>query len=273
MIALVQCTHNNRRLLKKASTFLISAFVLSGLAACGDRRLPCEPRDVLATKKETTDLFPVPQAIPEGRSPKKLQVFLDYSASMRGFLPEQSAPDDEANMRQILQNLQSLQASEMPKNSNKDGGVANERKYNASYYAFGGVTATAPNVAICGDGATYSPSGAILRTRFPDNFEFCEFSANQFLSRAGNGRNYRANRTDIDTLLRNINIKESDSIDIVITDLFYNTNELPGGSITALSAAFQPILESGRAVAIVTLKSGFDGDIYDIPKNWENRKL
>lgn len=56
----------------------------------------------------------------------------------------------------------------------------------------------------------------------------------------------------------------ADEIGLLVTDLFLTGDEIFGGA-SAIRAPLARLLESGRAIALMGIRSGFAGTIYDIP--------
>ncbi len=71
--------------------------------------------------------------------------------------------------------------------------------------------------------------------------------------------------TDIPAVLTEIGASRRDELAIVVTDLFFNNEELGSGGTGRIARSLRNLIAQGRSVAIVGVATPFSGKIYDIP--------
>ena len=84
------------------------------------------------------------------------------------------------------------------------------------------------------------------------------------LGRATRPEFYTEQESRIQDALGRMDALPADEIGLLVTDLFLTGDEIFGGA-SAIRAPLARLLESGRAIALMGIRSGFAGTIYDIP--------
>ena len=84
------------------------------------------------------------------------------------------------------------------------------------------------------------------------------------LNRAGTPAFYSDPDSRIQDALSRLEALPTDEIGLLVTDLFLTGEEVFGGA-AAIRAPLAKILESGRSIGLVGIRSGFLGKVYDIP--------
>ena len=84
------------------------------------------------------------------------------------------------------------------------------------------------------------------------------------LSRATRPEFYSEQDSRIQDALARMDALPADEIGLLVTDLFLTGDEIFGGA-AAIRAPLARLLDSGRAIALMGIRSGFAGTIYDIP--------
>ena len=84
------------------------------------------------------------------------------------------------------------------------------------------------------------------------------------LARASDPRFYADQNSRIQDALGRMNALPPDEVGLLITDLFLSGDEVFAGA-ASLRAPLASILDGGRSIALVGVRSGFAGTIYDIP--------
>ncbi len=84
------------------------------------------------------------------------------------------------------------------------------------------------------------------------------------LARASDPRFYADQDSRIQDALGRMNALPPDDIGLLVTDLFLSGDEVFAGA-ASLRAPLASMLDGGRSIALVGVRSGFSGTIYDIP--------
>lgn len=183
------------------------------LASCNDA-IECAPQPIHAESDQ-----PSPDA-----SVAAVDVYLDHSRSMVGFLPRKQV----AGSNQMV--------------------------------AFRTFVDGLPDII-----AQLRPSGAASFTLFGGKTEVRSVTEPQFKVESSQPSSFTYDYTDIPNAIDSFASRPSDHLGVIITDLFFDTEEIGSGGTGSMLHALTRQLDQGRAVALIGILSRFDGAIYDIP--------
>ncbi len=209
----------------RRSLLLGASLVTAGFASRPASAL-CLPTNALATSKAL--LVPRPEGFGQFRA-QAAAVFLDVSGSMRGYVapPRQPVKGRRADTEpRVFREI----VLSLPRLL---GPLADK----VSLYQFG-------------EDIRAMPASALSDSTRPDAY-------------AGNPGFYRAKKSRIQDVLGRIEQMPPEELGIAITDLFLSGEDILNGA--ALRIPLARILEGGRAISVIGIRTGFNGPIFDLP--------
>jgi len=207
-------------------TLLVGASLVAVGFASRHASASCLPTDALPPPQSSQPPRPVVQGQFRAQA---ATVFLDVSGSMRGYVapPRQPVRGRRADTEpRVFREI----VLSLPR-------ILGPLAEKASLYQFG-------------EDIRVMPTSALSDATRPDAY-------------AGNPGFYRAKKSRIQDVLARIEQMPPDELGIAITDLFLSGEDILNGA--ALRSPLARILESGRAIAVIGIRTGFNGPIFDLP--------